>query len=83
MRKTSLSVSLRQFVISKTVGPMKLTIDTGKCSGHARCYAAAPDVFDIDDMGYAVPVDCDVAEPLDQDIVAGVAACPERAISIR
>jgi ferredoxin len=62
---------------------MKLTIDTAKCSGHARCYAVAPDVFDIDDLGYAVPVDREVTEPLDEDIAAGIAACPERAISVR
>jgi ferredoxin len=62
---------------------MKLTRATTKCSGHARCYAIAPDVFDIDDLGYAVPIDQDVTEPLDENIAAGIAACPERAISVR
>lgn len=61
---------------------MKLTVDTNKCSGHARCYAVAPEVFDIDDVGYAVPMDRAVSEPLDAQIVAGIAACPERAISV-
>ncbi|PPJ25798.1 ferredoxin [Nocardia nova] len=58
---------------------MKLAIDTTECSGHARCYAVAPEVFDIDDLGYTVPVDRDVTEPLDENI----AACPERAIAVR
>lgn len=62
---------------------MKLTIDTTKCSGHARCYDVAPDVFDIDDSGYAIPLDTEVGEPLDERIAAAVAACPERAISVR
>jgi ferredoxin len=62
---------------------MKLTIDTTKCSGHARCYAVAPEVFDLDDSGYAVPVDREVSEPLDEDVAAGIAACPERAIFVR
>lgn len=59
---------------------MKLTVDTAKCSGHARCFAVAPEVFDIDDLGYAVPLDIDVTEPLDEKIAAGIAACPEHAI---
>lgn len=60
---------------------MKLTIDTAKCSGHARCYDTAPDIFDIDDSGYALPVDKQVGEPLDEKIADAIAACPERAIS--
>ncbi|MET7773442.1 ferredoxin [Nocardia sp. NPDC005366] len=62
---------------------MKLSIDTTKCSGHARCFAVAPEVFDLDDDGFALPIDREVSEPLDGDVAAGIAACPERAISIR
>ncbi|WP_280231719.1 ferredoxin [Nocardia cyriacigeorgica] len=61
---------------------MKLTIDTKKCSGHARCFAVAPEVFDIDESGYAVPIDREVAVPLSPAIEAGIAACPEHAISV-
>ncbi|UYP19071.1 ferredoxin [Rhodococcus sp. Z13] len=61
---------------------MRLTIDTGKCSGHARCWEAAPDVFDIDDNGYALPLDVEVSDPPADSIRAGIAACPERAISL-
>ncbi|NNH70859.1 ferredoxin [Nocardia uniformis] len=59
---------------------MKLSIDTKKCSGHARCFAVAPDVFDVDDSGYAVPIDRAVDVPLDPAVEAGIAACPERSI---
>ncbi|MEU5841138.1 ferredoxin [Rhodococcus sp. NPDC047139] len=62
---------------------MRLSLDTGKCSGHARCWEAAPEVFDIDDNGYALPLDREVTEPVDAAVLAGVAACPERAISLR
>lgn len=62
---------------------MKLTIDTSKCSGHARCYAVAAEIFDIDDNGYALPLDLEVSEPLDEKITEGIAACPERAISVQ
>ncbi|WP_241383498.1 ferredoxin [Rhodococcus sp. CH91] len=61
---------------------MRLTIDAGKCTGHARCWETAPDVFDIDDHGYALPLDREVHEPLDEAVRAGIAACPERAISV-
>jgi len=82
-RRSTPALPSNESVTLETVGPMKLTIDTAKCSGHARCYAVAPEVFDIDDLGYAVPVDRDVTEPLDENIAAGIAACPERAISVR
>lgn len=59
---------------------MKLTIDTGKCSGHGRCYTLAPDYFDCDDEGFPVVLKADLD---DTDVVRlqGAAAnCPERAI---
>lgn len=61
---------------------MKLTIDTTKCSGHARCAATAPDLFELDDSGYALPFDGEV--PVDDEQMAreGAHACPERAIAV-
>ena len=32
---------------------MRVTVDSEKCQGHNRCYALAPDVFDVDDLGFA------------------------------
>ncbi len=32
---------------------MKITVDTDRCQGHNRCHTLAPDLFDIDDLGYA------------------------------
>jgi ferredoxin len=31
---------------------MKITVDHDACSGHARCHAIAPSLYDIDDAGY-------------------------------
>jgi ferredoxin len=28
---------------------MKVTVDRGKCQGHAQCEDAAPEVFEVDD----------------------------------
>lgn len=30
---------------------MNIQVDTGLCSGHARCNAVAPDVYDLDESG--------------------------------
>ena len=61
---------------------MKLTIDTTKCSGHARCAATAPEVFELDDNGYALPFDGEVPANLEVKAREGALACPERAIAV-
>ncbi|MEV7890826.1 ferredoxin [Streptomyces sp. NPDC002817] len=61
---------------------MKVTIDTSSCSGHARCAAAAPGLFRLDDDGYALPFDGEVPEGLEQASRDGELACPERAITV-
>ena len=33
---------------------MKVSIEAEKCQGHNRCYALAPELFDVDDYGQAV-----------------------------
>lgn len=62
---------------------MKVSIDMTKCSGHARCYDVDPEVFDIDDLGYALRAEFDVAEGAEDVAREGAAACPERAITLR
>jgi ferredoxin len=61
---------------------VKVTIDTSTCSGHARCAATAPDVFELDDNGYALPFDGEVATDLEEHAREGAYACPERAITV-
>ena len=38
---------------SRWSSAMKIRVDPDKCQGHNRCYAIAPDLFDVDDYGYA------------------------------
>lgn len=61
---------------------MKAVFDLKKCSGHARCYQIDPDLFDVDDSGYANAAE--VTIPAGDESKAGeaVEACPERAISV-
>ena len=61
---------------------MKVTIDTAKCAGHARCNAVAPDVYALDDDGYALPYDGEVPPELEDQARKGAEACPERAITV-
>jgi len=61
---------------------MKLTIDTTKCSGHARCAATAPDLFELDDSGYALPFEGEVPAEFEETARQGAMACPERAITV-
>ncbi|MEV5835251.1 MULTISPECIES: ferredoxin [Nocardia] len=61
---------------------MKITIDSSLCSGHARCAAAAPELFELDDDGYALPFAGEVPADLEDAAREGEMACPERAITI-
>lgn len=33
---------------------MKVSIDLNKCTGHARCYAVDPEIFQLNESGYAL-----------------------------
>jgi len=61
---------------------VRVTVDTSACVGHARCNAVAPDVYDLDDEGYAKPLDGDVPSALEAQARQGADACPERAITL-
>ena len=62
---------------------MRITLDRTRCTGHGRCYAVAPAVFDADDDGYGVVRDGGEVAPGDeQSARRGVANCPEDAISL-
>ena len=61
---------------------MRIRVDTELCSGHARCNAAAPDIFELDDAGYNAMDDHDVTDDQLRDASRGVLACPERAITM-
>jgi len=62
---------------------VKIRFERERCQGHNRCYLLAPELFDVDDDGYAVPL---VEGELDEEQVAKaqLAAdnCPEYAIEL-
>ncbi|HTN79294.1 MAG TPA: ferredoxin [Acidimicrobiales bacterium] len=62
---------------------MRVQLDSGKCQGHNRCYALAPDLFDVDEYGQAVlKVEDDVPEDLQRKARLAASNCPEYAITI-
>ena len=61
---------------------MRVSIDSEKCQGHNRCYALAPELFDVDDYGMAMVIgDGTVPAGLADKARLAVANCPEFAIA--
>ncbi len=62
---------------------MKVSVNSDACEGHNRCYAIAPELFEVDDYGYATAKgDGTVAPELEDKARLAVDNCPEYAISI-
>lgn len=62
---------------------MKVVVDSEKCQGHNRCYALAPELFDVDDYGQSVVIGTgDVPPGMVDKARLAVANCPEFAVSI-
>jgi len=68
---------------------MILRLDANACTGHGRCYALAPALFDADDDGHCVLVPAgdgperELPEALEGLARKGAANCPEGALSIQ
>ena len=62
---------------------MKVHVDPDKCQGHNRCFAIAPELFDVDDLGQAHELYDGVVPPGEEEKARlAVANCPEFAIVI-
>jgi ferredoxin len=61
---------------------MRVELDQHRCQGHNRCYALAPEIFDVDDFGTAILLnDGIVPKGLEGKAALAIANCPEFAIS--
>ncbi len=60
---------------------MRVSVDPALCQGHNRCVAVAPDLFEIDEEGYASAVG---PVPAGREDLARLAAdnCPEQAVVV-
>lgn len=62
---------------------MRVEVNADLCQGHNRCYALAPELFDVDDYGTAVVIgDGSVPAELHDKARLAVANCPEYAITV-
>ena len=67
---------------------MRIQFDRDACQGHNRCYLLAPELFDVDDDGYAVLLvdrlgpGGDVPEELRDKAELAADNCPEYAITL-
>jgi ferredoxin len=62
---------------------LKVRIDREKCQGHARCFALAPELFELDEMGNGRERgDGTVASGLEAKAYLAQANCPELAIAV-
>ncbi len=62
---------------------MRVQVDAAMCQGHNRCHVLAPELFDVDDLGFAqVRGDGTVADGLEDKARLAVDNCPEYAIAI-
>lgn len=62
---------------------VKVVVDGAKCKGHGQCAMIAPDVFFINDAGFAeVCTDVVVTSELRERLEDASLMCPESAIEI-
>lgn len=61
---------------------MRIEFDQKACTGHGRCYALAPEVYEPDDDGYCVDPTGPVARGFEAAARRGADNCPENAITI-
>ncbi|MBB5079464.1 ferredoxin [Nonomuraea endophytica] len=59
---------------------MRVNVDGTKCAAYALCAEIAPQVFDLDDFGYAVATPEDVPAALEVVTGEAIEACPVQAI---
>ena len=57
---------------------MRVHIELDQCEGHGLCAATAPDLYDLDDDGFAAKADFEVPDELIADNSAILAALPWR-----
>ncbi len=61
---------------------MRIIVHNAKCQGHARCWSQAPHIFKLDDDGYILPGDIEVAERDELLASRGARSCPDHALEI-
>lgn len=61
---------------------MRVTVNSAKCQGIGMCEEHLPELFGIQRGGYAVLLQADVPEGLEDEVRAAVARCPTGSLSL-
>ena len=61
---------------------MRVEVDPNICEGHGQCNAVAPEVYDLDDGGYCLIRNPQVAPDLESQAEGGALTCPVQAITV-
>lgn len=61
---------------------MKVVVDLDLCQGHGQCIEVAPEIFEMDDDGYALVMIERPGEALQPKLYTAVQRCPAEAIKI-
>lgn len=61
---------------------MKIFVQVDRCCGHARCAAAAPDIFILNEMGYLDTPEIEVPPGKEELALRGKRSCPEGCIVV-
>jgi ferredoxin len=62
---------------------LRVSVDRERCQGHNRCFAIAPELFELDDLGNAREVGDGLVPPeLEEKARLAEANCPEEAVSV-
>jgi ferredoxin len=62
---------------------MKVTVDDERCRGHGMCLTLRPEVFTLNDDGYAEAPPSDVRVEFENAVRDAIDCCPEHAITAR
>lgn len=60
---------------------MKVKVNSDMCEGHAKCQAAAPEVFKLGDDDVSVVLLDDVPAALQEKVDRAIRLCPRQAIA--
>lgn len=62
---------------------MRIKVNRNVCQGNGRCFNAAPDVYELDDLGYNVGGEFVVDDETHGEAAfRGASLCPEKAILV-
>ncbi|MCF6388216.1 ferredoxin [Mycobacterium sp. MBM] len=59
---------------------MRVAVDEDRCAGHGMCLTLCPQVFELNDDGWAVADPSEIPTDVEGAVRDAIANCPEHAI---